>query len=145
MKALKINGQTLLLTLTFVLLLFFTSKAFGNIVISGVYQGENLRISNPVNEDDFGFATIKIVVNGKIVPLKFNLSETEIDFTRLGLERGTKIEIVISYENSGIPTIFNPDAISELSVVNTRDGVGSTTTGAKKQELIPNDRNRAKY
>jgi hypothetical protein len=136
--------QTLLLTISFVFLLFFTSKAFGNIIISGVYQGQNLRISNPINEDGIGFSTIKIVVNGKIVPLKFDLSEAEIDFTRLGLQPGTKIEIVISYENSSTPIIFNPDAISGLLLINTSETTIDTVK-PETQELIPNDRNRTKY
>lgn len=136
--------QTLLLTISFVFLLFFTSKAFGNIIISGVYQGQNLRISNPVNEDGIGFSTIKIVVNGKIVPLKFDLSEAEIDFTRLGLQPGTKIEIVISYENSSTPIIFNPDAISGLLLINTSE-TSNEIAKPETRELIPNDRNRTKY
>ncbi len=138
------NKQTLLLTISFVFLLFFTSKAFGNIIISGVYQGENLRISNPINEDGIGFSTIKIVVNGKIVPLKFDLSEAEIDFTRLGLEPGTKVEIVITYENSSTPIIFNPDAISDLLLINTSE-TDKNTIEPETQELIPNERNRSKY
>ena len=136
--------QTLLLTISFVFLLFFTSKAFGNIIISGVYQGENLRISNPINEDGIGFSTIKIVVNGKIVPLKFDLSEAEIDFTRLGLEPGTKVEIVITYENSSTPIIFNPDAISDLLLINTSE-TNAETIEPETKELIPNERNRPKY
>ncbi|ASS48186.1 MAG: hypothetical protein A3D31_00130 [Candidatus Fluviicola riflensis] len=136
--------QTLLLTISFVFLLLFTSKAFGNIIISGVYQGQNLRISNPINEDGIGFSTIKIVVNGKIVPLKFDLSEAEIDFTRLGLLPGTKIEIVISYENSSTPIIFNPDAISELSLINTLESQ-SPEIEPINDELAPNDRNHSKY
>lgn len=138
------NRQTLLITISFVFLLFFTSKAFGNIIISGVYQGENLRISNPISDDGVGFVTVKIVVNGKIVPLKFDLSEAEIDFTRLGLQPGAKIEIVISYENSSSPIIFNPDAISGLSLVNTMESP-SPEIEPINQELAPNERNRPKY
>ncbi|MES2557478.1 MAG: hypothetical protein V4604_15085 [Bacteroidota bacterium] len=139
------NRQTLLLTISFVFLLFFTSKAFGNIIISGVYQGQNLRISNPISDDEFGLSTVKIVVNGKIVPLKFDFSEAEIDFTRLGLEPGTKIEIVISYENSHTPIIFNPDAISGLSLINTSEIPVNMIEPEETQELIPNERNRSKY
>lgn len=138
------NGKTILATLSLIFILFSNSNAFGNIVISGIYQGKNLRISNPVSDDGIGFATVKIVVNGKIVPLKFDLSEAEIDFTRLGLQPGTKIEIVITYENSSTPIIFNPDAISGLSLVNTMESP-SKEIEQINQELAPNERNRPKY
>ncbi|MDH4471813.1 MAG: hypothetical protein QE487_04350 [Fluviicola sp.] len=138
------NGKTILTTISLLFILFSTSNAYGNIIISGVYQGKNLRISNPINEDGIGFSTIKIVVNGKIVPLKFDISETEIDFTRLGLLPGTKVEIVISYENSKTPIIFNPDAISDLSLVNTLEPQ-ATEIEPINDELAPNDRNRSKY
>ncbi len=139
------SKKAYLISISLLFFLFFTTNAFGNIIISGVYQGQNLRISNPVSEDGFGFSTVKIVVNGKIVPLKFDLSEAEIDFTRLGLKPGTKVEIVISYENNETPVIFNPDVIGDLLLINTSE-TGVKTRELKTGELIPNDdRNRSKY
>ncbi|HLP56035.1 MAG TPA: hypothetical protein VK151_13450 [Fluviicola sp.] len=139
------SKKAYLISTSLLFFLFFTTNAFGNIIISGVYQGQNLRISNPVSEDGFGFSTVKIVVNGKIVPLKFDLSEAEIDFTRLGLKPGTKVEIVISYENNETPVIFNPDVIGDLLLINTSE-TGVKTRELKTGELIPNDdRNRSKY
>lgn len=102
-------------------ILIFRVCAFGSISISGTYLGKNLHVSNPVSDDGFGFAITKVIVNEKIVPLKFNGDDVEIDFAGIGLLPGNQINVVIRSENDRCLIIRNPDSIGNAIITNSDD------------------------
>ena len=67
------------LVLTF--LFFFVSIiAFGALSIEGTYQGKNLYVQNPMDDEGFGYCATKVTVNGDIMPGGTSMGAFEIDF-----------------------------------------------------------------
>lgn len=95
----------------------FSPSSYAALSITGIYQGENIKLSNPVCEDGFGMSITKIVVNGKIVPLKFDGAVTEIDFSRIGITVGTTVNIAIDYQNNRCPVIYNSNVLSNALIL----------------------------
>lgn len=115
-------GRVVVLSTLFILI--FRVCALGSISISGTYLGKNLRISNPVSEDGFGYAITKVVVNEKIVPLKFNGAEAEIDFSYIGLAPGSPVQVIIRSENERCLVIHNLDVLGTPIITSIADHVG---------------------
>ena len=107
----------------------FSPSSYAALSISGIYQGENIKLSNPVCEDGFGMSITKIVVNGKIVPLKFEGSLAEIDFSRIGITVGTSVNIAIDYQNNHCPVIYNSNVLSNaLILFDGKEMIGKSDT-----------------
>jgi len=73
-------------------------------------------MSNPVSDEGFGLSITKIVVNGLIVPFKFEGTIAEIDFSRVGITIGTVVNIDIEYHNSRCPVIYNANVLSNVLI-----------------------------
>lgn len=112
-------GRTVFLLTIFVLI--FRVCAFGSISISGTYLGKNLRISNPVSEDGFGYAITKVVVNEKIIPLKCNGEIAEIDFSYIGLEPGSPVTVIIRTQSERCLVIQNPESLGTPVITTFND------------------------
>ena len=97
-----------------VILFTFISKA-GTIFIDGNYQGSNLLIQNPFSSSGIGFCVTEIRVNGEITTDEINSSAFEIDFEALGLEYGSKIEVVIKHKDNCKPKVINPEVLKPES------------------------------
>ena len=52
--------------------------------IEGTYQGKNLYVQNPMDDDGFGYCATKVTVNGDIMPGGTNMGAFEIDFAAFG-------------------------------------------------------------
>ena len=73
----KMKRTYILLTL---LLLFFSDVALSALSIEGTYQGKNLYVQNPIDDEGFGYCATKVTVNGDIMPGGTGSGAFEIDF-----------------------------------------------------------------
>lgn len=115
-------------------LLAFTVSA--NLSIEGSYQGKNLYVQNPEDEDGFGFCASKVTVNGDVMPGGVSRSAFEIDFSLFDIKVGDPVFVVIEHGPGCTPKILNPEVllprstfeVQEMAV--TKDGdLKWTTTG----------------
>ncbi len=100
-----------------ILILSIQNLIFANekLVLSGVYQGENIYIMNPFGETGAGFCIYEIMVNGQISTDEINSNAFEIDLSMYGFDIGNEIEIIIKYKDNCQPKILNPEVINPKS------------------------------
>lgn len=101
------------LMLVFVLLLAttITNTAFGKLSIGGTYQGKNLYIQNPKDDEGFGFCATKVTVNGDIMPGGTASGAFEIDFSSFNIRVGEPVFIEIEHHEGCKPKILNPEVL----------------------------------
>lgn len=122
------------LTLCFALLCGGFAQATA-LSIKGTYQGKNLYVQNPENEDGYGFCVSKVTVNGDVMPGGTATSAFEIDFSLFNIEIGEPLFIVIEHDEGCGPKILNPEVllprstfdVQSISVSNTGKLVWKTT------------------
>lgn len=98
----------------FVLLLtmfFLNVAAYGALSIEGTYQGKNLYVQNPMDDEGFGYCATKVTVNGDIMPGGTSMGAFEIDFTLFNIEIGEPVFIVIEHNDGCKPKILNPEVL----------------------------------
>lgn len=130
-------GRMVVLSATFILI--FRVCAFGSISISGTYLGKNLRVSNPVSEDGFGYAITKVVVNEKVIPLKCNGEIAEIDFSYIGLQPGNPVTVIIRTQNERCLTIQNPESLGSPVITTFDENVLPSATGDDDSQSVKNE------
>lgn len=135
MEAMKMTGRkSIIVGLAILIISCLSPKSYAALSISGVYQGQNIKMSNPVCDDGFGMSITKIVVNGMIVPLKFDGTQAEIDFTRIGIKAGTLVEITVDYQSNRCPVIYNSNALSNVIMLfDGKEIIGQTDTSFQEQ------------
>jgi hypothetical protein len=96
-------------------LLFFgllSSFAIGaSLSIEGTYQGKNLYVQNPMDDDGFGYCATKVTVNGDVMPGGTNMGAFEIDFANFNIAIGEPVFIVIEHNDGCKPKILNPEVL----------------------------------
>lgn len=115
-----------------------------NLSIQGTYQGKNIYVLNPENEDGFGFCTRKVTVNGDVLPTSTGSSAFEIDFSLFRIQIGDPVFIVIEHNESCKPKVLNPEVllprstfkIADISVSNTGKLKWKTTNEKGKLPFI---------
>lgn len=100
-----------LVYLFFLTTVFSNSWVFGALSIEGTYQGKNLYVQNPMDDDGFGFCASKVTVNGEIMPGGTNMGAFEIDFSDFNIAIGEPIFIVIEHHDGCKPKILNPEVL----------------------------------
>lgn len=119
-----------------VLTIMVTSFALkANLSIEGSYQGKNLYVQNPEDEDGFGFCATKVTVNGDVMPGGVSRSAFEVDFSLFNIEVGDAVFIVIEHNDGCTPKILNPEVllprstfvVSTMNLGNTGKLTWSTT------------------
>jgi len=116
-------------TLTLLILTLINIVSYGALSIEGSYQGKNLYVQNPMDDDGFGYCATKVTVNGDIMPGGTNMGAFEIDFSMFNIAIGEPVFIVIEHNDGCKPKILNPEVllprstfkVSSISV--TSDGV----------------------
>lgn len=93
------------------LFLFGTLTSYADLSIEGHYQGKNLYVQNPEDEDGFGFCVTKATVNGDPIPDGLQSSAFEIDFTSFGLKIGDPVFIVLEHGLGCKPKILNKEVL----------------------------------
>ena len=66
--------------LSVLLFILIATISFASLSIEGTYQGKNLYIQNPMDDEGFGYCATKVTVNGDIMPGGTNMGAFEIDF-----------------------------------------------------------------
>jgi len=96
-----------------ILLTFLSgSLLFGaSLSIEGTYQGKNLYVQNPMDDDGFGYCATKVTVNGDIMPGGTNMGAFEIDFANFNIAIGETVFIVIEHNDGCKPKILNPEVL----------------------------------
>ena len=111
----KMKRTYILLTL---LLLFFSDFAFSALSIEGTYQGKNLYVQNPIDDEGFGYCATKVTVNGDIMPGGTGSGAFEIDFGIFNIALGEPVFIVIEHHDGCKPKILNPEVLLPRSTFN---------------------------
>lgn len=96
-----------------------------NLSIEGSYQGKNLYVQNPEDEDGFGFCATRVTVNGDVMPGSVNQSAFEINFAIYGLKKGDPVFIVIEHGPGCKPKILNPEVLLPRSTFEVQEIVAS--------------------
>ena len=121
----------------FFLLLFITltiTSFSGEIVLKGVYQGQNLFVMNPFSASGVGFCVYEVTVNGSVTTDEINSSAFEIDLSIYQFKIGDKLVIKIKHKENCTPKILNPEVIKPKSTYKLtsikvdRNGILSWTT-----------------
>lgn len=104
-------------------LIFILSATLGysSLSIEGTYQGKNLYVQNPMDDEGFGYCATKVTVNGDIMPGGTNMGAFEIDFSNFNIAIGEPVFIVIEHHDGCKPKILNPEVLlprSTFKVVN---------------------------
>jgi len=86
-------------------------SAVGALSVEGTYQGKNLYVQNPMDDEGFGYCGTKVTVNGDIMPGGTNMGAFEIDFSLFNIEIGEPVFIVIDHNDGCKPKILNPEVL----------------------------------
>lgn len=86
-------------------------SSFADLSIEGHYQGKNLFVSNPEDEDGFGFCVTRATVNGDPIADGLASSAFEIDFTAFSIKVGDPVFIVLEHGLGCKPKILNPEVL----------------------------------
>lgn len=92
----------------FMLLLVSLSCMAGEIVITGMYNGKNIYVHNPMNGSSGCISSIQ--VNGKALSAP---SSSAIDIDLSHLKMKDKVEIKITHGDNCRPKVINPTALAE--------------------------------
>lgn len=95
-----------------------TFMSFGSLSIEGTYQGKNLYVQNPMDDEGFGYCATKVTVNGDIMPGGTNTGAFEIDFSNFNIEIGEPVFIMIEHNDGCKPKILNPEVLLPRSTFN---------------------------
>lgn len=98
------------------ILLYFTGSAA--LSIEGTYQGKNLYVQNPMDDEGFGYCATKVTVNGDIMPGGTSVGAFEIDFSLFNIKIGEPVFIVIEHHDGCKPKILNPEVLLPRSTFN---------------------------
>jgi hypothetical protein len=81
------------------------------LVISGIYQGKDLYVKNPVTSGGIGFCIFEVQVNGNITSDEVNSPAFAVDLAVWGLKQGDPVEIVLRMKENCDVKIINPEVI----------------------------------
>lgn len=83
----------------------------GVLSVEGTYQGKNLYIQNPLDDEGFGYCVTKVTVNGDILIGETNNRTFEVDFADFNIGLGEPVFIVIESNEGCTPKILNPEVL----------------------------------
>ena len=81
------------------------------IVISGMYQGKDLYVKNPMTADGSGYCVFEVLVNGKPTADQLESASFAVDLAIWKLDFGAPIEIVLRCKENCDVKILNPEVI----------------------------------
>lgn len=116
-------------------------SAHAALSVEGTYQGKNLYVQNPMDDEGFGYCATKVTVNGDIMPGGTSMGAFEIDFSLFNIEIGEPVFIVIEHNDGCKPKVLNPEVLLPrstyvVSAMNvTTDGRLTWTTKGEQGKL----------
>lgn len=100
--------RTLLFLIT---IISFNTALFAALSVDGTYQGKNLYVQNPMDDEGFGYCATKVTVNGDVMPGGTNMGAFEIDFSLFNIAIGEPVFIVIEHNEGCKPKVLNPEVL----------------------------------
>lgn len=88
--------------------------------VDGTYQGKNLYVQNPMDDEGFGYCATKVTVNGDIMPGGTSMGAFEIDFSLFNIEIGEPVFIVIEHNDGCKPKVLNPEVLLPRSTFSVK-------------------------
>jgi len=105
--------------ISLIISIFFVNiVAMANLSVEGRYQGKNLYVQNPIDDEGFGYCATKVIINGDIMPGATSIGAFEIDFSLFNIELGEPVFIVIEHHDGCQPKILNPEVLLPRSTYN---------------------------
>lgn len=102
--------------LSLLLSLFISYSVLAEVVIvSGIYQGKDLYVKNPITTSGVGFCIFEVLVNGQITSDEVNSPAFAVDLAVWKLKQGDALEIVLRCKENCDVKIINPEAIYPTS------------------------------
>jgi hypothetical protein len=92
-------------------LLLFNSALSEVIIISGIYQGKDLYVKNPMTTDGAGYCVFEVLVNGQVTADQLNSASFAVDLAIWKLNPGDALEIVLRCKENCDVKILNPEVI----------------------------------
>jgi len=89
----------------------WSKDAEKQIVLKGIYQGENIYVMNPFAPMGMGFCVLEVRVNDQITTDEINSSAFEIDLSIYNFKIGDSVEIIIKHRSGCKPKVLNPEVI----------------------------------
>jgi len=100
------------LLLLFAIALFSAFSAIAEvIIISGIYQGKDLYVKNPMTADGSGYCVFEVLVNGQVTADQLNSASFAVDLATWKLSPGDALEIVLRCKENCEVKILNPEVI----------------------------------
>ncbi len=96
---------------SFLLLIGSSYFSLANMSLEGHFQGKNLFIQNPIDEDGFGYCVTKATVNGSPITESIQTTAFEISFDEFNLKIGDPVFIVLEHSLGCKPKILNPEVL----------------------------------
>ncbi|NOZ47813.1 MAG: hypothetical protein GXO79_13680 [Chlorobi bacterium] len=103
------------LLLFYILFFIFLSGKAKEFQITGIYQGKNVYVLNPMLDSDESFCIQKITVNGQEISEDLNTSAIEIDLSVYQFNIGDKIIITVEHKGNCEPQIINAEVLKAKS------------------------------
>ncbi len=131
--------RTLILSISLVLCTIASNAEV--IVISGIYQGKDLYVKNPLTNSGIGFCIFEVLVNGQITSDEVNSPAFAVDLKVWALKQGDPVEIVLRCKENCEVKVINPEVIYpnstyEVSSMNiTPDGLMTWTTNKETSAI----------
>lgn len=129
----------LLLLFAFALFSAFSATA-EVIIISGVYQGKDLYVKNPMTADGSGYCVFEVLVNGQVTADQLNSASFAVDLATWKLNPGDALEIVLRCKENCEVKILNPEVIYPNSTFEITSLTVSPTGGMEwttEKESVP--------
>lgn len=95
----------------FLIVCLCSVSAMAALSVEGTYQGKNLYVQNPMDDEGFGYCATKVTVNGDIMPGGTSVGAFEIDFALFNIEIGEPVFIVIEHNDGCRPKVLNPEVL----------------------------------
>ncbi len=133
------NKIKILLSLVFI---FAMKNIFAQeLVVKGVYQGENLFVKNPFKNVGVGFCVNEVRINGQMSTDEIQSNAFEIDLSYYKLKIGDKITITIKHDKECEPKILNIGVIKPKSTFKIKsikfDKESQVLSWITTNELVP--------
>jgi hypothetical protein len=117
-------NKAMMLKNSYLLLIFLGASysSFANLSLEGHYQGKNLFVQNPEDEDGFGFCVSNVTVNGDPISDGIQSSAFEINFSEFNLKIGDAVFILLEHGMGCKPKVLNPEVLLPKSTFVVSDG-----------------------
>lgn len=117
MKTIKTHSKVLRKRFFLLSLMVFavSINSFADFSIEGHYQGQNIYVQSPADEDGFGFCINKVTVNGDIIPVDIYSSAFQIDLSEYDIQVGEEVIIIFEHDAGCKPKLLNPEALRPKS------------------------------